>query len=154
MVQVEAAQEILIRLAAAGVLHGDHARHGLEQLGDLQHRPHEQVGPADGALAGGLGRADELEAAAEDDDLLQPFVRLRRGGCAAGCAAPPAWPCWANAIGAASAKAIAAAISEVRNTRVPKDDMDKGLRPWFFLGAGNRAEAVPACHETNSWLNG
>ncbi len=71
VVEVEAAQEVLVRLAAARVLGGHHAGHGLEHVRHAQHGPHEQVGAGDGAFRGGTGRAEQLDAAAEHDDFLE-----------------------------------------------------------------------------------
>ena len=124
VIEVEAAQEILVRLAAAGVLHGDHARHGFEQLGDAQHRPHEQVGAADGALARCLGRADELEAAAEHDDLFEasPCARRRRL-----CGAAGGWVLLAEGDRGRQRQTTAVAKVETRGIAVRADDIDRGL---------------------------
>ncbi len=81
MIEIEAAQEILVGLARAAMLGRDHARHGLEQFGDLDQRAHEQVLSADAAFAGRTGHADLVLAAAEDDDLLAGIVRLIGIGC-------------------------------------------------------------------------
>src|SRR5262249_32729395 len=78
VVEIEAAQEVLIRLAASRVLYRDEPRHGLEQLRDLQHRPHEQVCAADGPFAGRFRAANELETSAEHDDLFQGLPALSR----------------------------------------------------------------------------
>ncbi len=77
VIEVEAPKEVLVGLAAAGVLGGDHAGHRLQQLGDPQQRPDQQVGAGDGALARGLGHADLQFAAAEHHQF--PDV-VRRGG--------------------------------------------------------------------------
>ena len=71
VVELDAAQEILVGLAATRVLRGDQARHYLEQLGNPQQRAHRQVGAADRALAGRDGGADQRLAAREDHDLVE-----------------------------------------------------------------------------------
>ena len=77
MIEVEAPQEVLVRLAATGMLRRDHARHGFQQFGDLEQRPHEEIGPAETAFARCAGNADLVLATAKDDDL----VRLALAGC-------------------------------------------------------------------------
>ena len=74
VIEVEAAQEVLVGLARTGVLDGDQPGHGLEQLGNSQQRPDREVGAADGPLAGGVGPADERLAACEHDDFLEHIV--------------------------------------------------------------------------------
>ena len=60
VVQVEAAQEVLVRLTVAAVLGDDHPRHELQHLGLAQDRAAlDQLG-VHHALAGGIGRADRI----------------------------------------------------------------------------------------------
>jgi hypothetical protein len=83
VVQVEAAQEVLVGLARARVLGGGQARHGLDQLARTQQRPHGEVGIGNPAFAGG-GRSAEIVGAAAPDrdrlDLLGVGQDRRRGG--------------------------------------------------------------------------
>jgi hypothetical protein len=69
VIEVEAAQEVLVGLAAARMLRGDHPRYRLQQFGGAQQRSHEQVAAADRPLARGVGDADLGLAAAEDDHI-------------------------------------------------------------------------------------
>ena len=82
VVEIEAAQKILVSLAATRVLCRDHAGHGFEQLGHFEHRPHEQIRSSDGALARCIGRPEQLEPASENDNFLhrrQPALHRRTG---------------------------------------------------------------------------
>ena len=76
VVEVHAAQVVLVGLAAAAVLADDDAGDGLEQLAGAQQRPPREVLAADDSLAGAVGDADELGGAAGDLDL---FLDRRRG---------------------------------------------------------------------------
>ncbi len=69
VVEVEAAHEVLVRLAVAGVLRDDQARHGLEQLAFARDRPRAQVGCADVSLRRTARRADQV---------VDPPVHLQR----------------------------------------------------------------------------
>ena len=75
VIEVEASQEILVGLAATRMLHSHHAGHRFQQIGGFEHRPHQQVGAADGAFTGGGGRAHQIGIAAEYDDLLGGLLR-------------------------------------------------------------------------------
>ena len=96
VVQVEAAQEVLVGFAAARVLHRNQSGYRLEQLGNAQHRPHRQIRTAHGALARGVRRAEQLHAAPEDDDLLELIgrrcllLRLVAAAGVASCSCAPA----------------------------------------------------------------
>jgi hypothetical protein len=68
VVEVEAAQEVLVGLAPARMLGGDQSGRGLEDLARAQQRADLDVGPGDAALAGRAGGADAPLAAAEDED--------------------------------------------------------------------------------------
>ncbi len=70
VVEIESAQEVLVGLTAAGVLHRQHAGDSLEQLGRPEHRSDQQIRAGNRALAGRIGCAEQLCSAAEDDDLL------------------------------------------------------------------------------------
>ena len=60
MVEVEAAQEVLVGLAVAAVLRHDEARNGLQQLAGAQHRTGFELRARDRALARGFNVADEF----------------------------------------------------------------------------------------------
>ncbi len=70
VVQIEAAQEVLVGLAAPRMLCRDHAGNDFEQLRDFEHWPNEQIRAADGALTRRVGRSEQLEPATEYDDFL------------------------------------------------------------------------------------
>ena len=78
VIEVEAAQEILVGLAGAGMLGGDEARDILRQLADPRDRLGGEVGIADDSLRSGLGGSDLLQLAAVDDDLGLVVCRPRR----------------------------------------------------------------------------
>ena len=59
VIEVEAAQEILVGLALAAVLRDDHARHRLEHFALAHDRPHVELTRGDRALAGRLRDADQ-----------------------------------------------------------------------------------------------
>jgi hypothetical protein len=71
VVEVETAQEVLVGLARPGMLDGDQAGHGFQQLGHAQQGSHGQVGATDRALAGRISLADHRLAAREHDDFLE-----------------------------------------------------------------------------------
>ncbi len=80
VVEVEAAQEVLVRLAAARVLGGDQAGDDFEQLGHAEQGAHGQVGAADGALARRGRLADEVLAAAKmTTSCIGPLGGVLRG---------------------------------------------------------------------------
>ena len=58
VVEVEAAQEILVRLSAAGVLGDDHSRHGFHDFPVAQNRAVGQLRRASRPLRGGIGDAE------------------------------------------------------------------------------------------------
>ena len=60
VVQVEAAQEVLVGLAVAAVLGDDHARHEFQDFAGPQRRPAGDQRGRDGAFAGGIRRADAV----------------------------------------------------------------------------------------------
>ena len=60
VVEVEAANEVLVRLAVAGVLRDDEARDRLEQLAFSRQWAKAEVGRADVSLGGGRCDADEI----------------------------------------------------------------------------------------------
>ncbi len=70
VIEVEPAQEVLVRLAVARVLGDDHAGNGFfEQLPTAEQRQIREVSLADGALRGALGRPQELLGAPVYHDL-------------------------------------------------------------------------------------
>ena len=78
VIEIEAAQEILVGLAGSGMLGGDQARHVLGQLADPADRLVLEVAIADRAFRRGDGLADPLERAPVDDQLLIAGSRLGR----------------------------------------------------------------------------
>ena len=79
VVEVVAAQEVLVGLAVAAVLGDGHAGHRLQQLGRAQQRAQRQALDADLAL-GGAARFAELRAAADADGVQRArWVGLRGG---------------------------------------------------------------------------
>ena len=74
VVQIKAAQEVLVGLAAAGVLSGDEARNHFQQLGHPQQRADRQVGAAHRAFTGRCGDADQALRASEDQHLFQRLL--------------------------------------------------------------------------------
>ena len=84
VVQVEAAQEVLVRLAVAAVLRHDEPGDGLEDLGGPEDRAVLELGGEHGALARRRDVADQCEAPGVDDHLFQAVDR----GNAAGHAGP------------------------------------------------------------------
>ena len=69
MVEVEAAQKVLVRLPRAAVLRDDHAGHELEHVGRPQRRPRLDLALADAALGRRGRRAEQLARRGGDDDL-------------------------------------------------------------------------------------
>ena len=82
VVEVEAAQEVLVGLSVPRVLGDDQAGHGLQGLGRAQQGAVAQLGGGDGAFAGRIGNADQLVLAGSDGDLLEG-----RDAGGVGCAA-------------------------------------------------------------------
>jgi hypothetical protein len=87
VIEVEAAQKILVGLAGAGMLGGNQAGHVFRQLADARDRLGSEIGIADNAFRCCLGGPDLLQLATVDDDLLlflesrpQAFVRRIGGG--------------------------------------------------------------------------
>ena len=84
VVEVEAAQEILVRLAAAGVLGGDGAGHGLDKLSGAQFGSFLEVLPAGRPFVGRPGDADQVFSALGDIDAVEEPERVGdrvRRGC-------------------------------------------------------------------------
>ena len=77
VVQVHAAQEILVRLAPAGVLSRDHPRYDFYQFPHPQQRPGAEVVEAHDALRGGIGGADQVDRTPPDQYLLTCFAAGR-----------------------------------------------------------------------------
>ncbi len=69
VVEVETAQEVLVRLAAARMLRGDQTGGGFEQFAGAQQRTDLDVGTGYPAFARCCGDADALFAAAVNDDF-------------------------------------------------------------------------------------
>src|SRR5688572_30179499 len=80
VIQVEAAQKVLVRLAAAAVLSDDQPGHYFEQLTGAQHRPQVELLRGRNTDRCRSRIAAESLQLAGDDDLLQP---TRLGGNAA-----------------------------------------------------------------------
>ena len=93
VIEVEAAQKVLVGLPTARVLGGYHSRHRFKQFGNPQQGPHQQVRSGNRAFTGRLGDADLGQTASEDhnftnlvgrsgrsDDRLVGFSSLRSGG--------------------------------------------------------------------------
>jgi hypothetical protein len=75
VVEIEAAQEILVRLAVARVLGHDESGHGLQQFARAHDRSRLELRARDGALAGRLHLADQRVFDGGHDD----FVEIVRG---------------------------------------------------------------------------
>ena len=71
VVEIEAADEILVGLAVTRVLGDDHAGHGLEQLAFAGDRAAPQVRRADPALRGRAGDPDQIVGAAGDGERIE-----------------------------------------------------------------------------------
>ncbi len=83
VIEVEAAQEILIGLAAARVLRGDHTRHGLQQFGGTQQRAHQKVAARYRPFTGGMGDADLGLGATKNKYVageVRPALTCKRSG--------------------------------------------------------------------------
>ena len=72
VVEIESAQEILVRLPIAAVLRDDESRHHFEQLAGAQERPVLELVAEYRALARGARVAGERDALGRDDDFLEP----------------------------------------------------------------------------------
>jgi len=75
VVEVEAAQEVLVRLPRAAVLGDDHAGHELEHVGWTQRRAGLDLALADAALRRRGRRAEELSRRRSDDNLGRDHFR-------------------------------------------------------------------------------
>ncbi len=84
VVEVEAAQEILVGLAVARMLGDDHARYRLQQFGGAQQRPRRQLLRRHRAVGGGIGDADQAGPVAGDGYFRQGRHAGRAGQFAAG----------------------------------------------------------------------
>ena len=71
VIEIEAAQEILVGLAVAAVLRDDEARNGLQQLAGAQHRAGFELRARDRALGRRFDAADELVALRRDHDFVE-----------------------------------------------------------------------------------
>ena len=71
VVEIEAAHEVLVRLAVAGVLRDDHPGHGLEQLALARDRAKAQIGGADASFGGRRRDAAQVVDAARDLDGVE-----------------------------------------------------------------------------------
>jgi hypothetical protein len=71
VIEVEAAQEILVGLALAGVLGGHQPRHGFHDVAGTQQRTRAQLPRGDDALARAVRNALQVLAGALDDDFVQ-----------------------------------------------------------------------------------
>jgi hypothetical protein len=80
VIEIESAQEELIRLSSSAVLRRDQPRHRLENLARPRERPTGELLEADRALRGGLGHPDEAIRAAPDHDLLDGSLLLAGNG--------------------------------------------------------------------------
>ena len=81
MIEIEAAQEILIRFAAAAVLRDDQAGNDFQQLTRAQRRPQVELLRGHDTDRRGCRLAAEPLQLARYDDFFEP---LTRGGNAAG----------------------------------------------------------------------
>ena len=79
VVEVVAAQEILVRLAIARVLGDDHAGHGLQHFAGPQQRQVGQPFAPHRALRRGVGRPDAVLVVRRDLDLLRAGLGLGSG---------------------------------------------------------------------------
>ncbi len=71
VVEVEAAQEVLVGLSVARVLGDDQAGHRLQSLGRAQQRAVGQLLGGDRAFGSRIGNADQVVLAAADGHFLQ-----------------------------------------------------------------------------------
>lgn len=79
MIEIEAAEEKLVRLSRARMLRDDHARHRLHDFPRSQQRPARELLRADHAFIRRAGDADETVRPPGDDNLLQPHRLVMRG---------------------------------------------------------------------------
>jgi hypothetical protein len=77
VIEIEAAEEVLVGFAAAAMLRDDHAGHILDDFRRAQERPKRQVGRPEGALIGRRGNADQIVYAPMGDYRVE--WRWRRG---------------------------------------------------------------------------
>ena len=74
VVEIEAAQKILVGLAGAGVLGGDHSGHGFDQFADPQQWRQLEVGIADKSFRGSRRRADMMLRTPVYEDFLDDLI--------------------------------------------------------------------------------
>ena len=93
VVEIEAAQEILVGFALAAVLRDDQARHRLQHLARAIDRPRLQLLARDDALAAGLRLADVVGAWRSSDCMAVCIGgrRAGRGWRLGGCRSLPVW---------------------------------------------------------------
>jgi hypothetical protein len=84
VIEVEPADEILIRLSVAGVLRHDEAGDGLEQLALTHEWPPPQLGPADVTLRGTRRDAGQVVSAAGNGDGREGSRARGVGLCSSG----------------------------------------------------------------------
>ena len=80
MIEVEAAQEILISLTASRMLRGDQPRHSFQQIRNTQHGPYQQVITTHFTFAGGRGLADQFLSTSEYHHFFQHVLGRSRSG--------------------------------------------------------------------------
>src|SRR5688572_2179768 len=85
VVEVESAQEVLVRLPVSGVLSRDQARDDLENLAGAQERPVLELLVENRAFARRARRARECNAAGGYDDFIEVRGRHSAGKRLAGC---------------------------------------------------------------------
>jgi hypothetical protein len=78
VIEIEAAQEVLVRLAAPAVLRDDDAGHEFEHFGRTQRGPAFDQPRIDAPLTGGIGRADRVVVVSFHDDRIEMMRRRRR----------------------------------------------------------------------------
>ncbi len=81
MIEIEAAQEVLVRFPIAAVLRDDEAGHDFEQFTGAQHRPQVKLFRGHDAHASRDGITAEPLELTRNDDFFEP---VRRGGNPAG----------------------------------------------------------------------
>ena len=81
MVEVEAAEEVLVRLTATGVLGDDDAWDGFEDFAAAGDGAQFELFEADGALGGGLSDAEQAVAATLDEHLGQGDGAVGAAAC-------------------------------------------------------------------------
>ena len=79
VIEIEAAQEVLVRLAVAAVLGDDQPRHDLEHFARAQHRAILELRGEHGADACGVGLRERFHALRRDRDFLDELARQPGG---------------------------------------------------------------------------